>query len=154
MRAKQPRSHRREEWRLAWRAGLATGMVAARKQRRHKYCEMASARVAQAIEALMGLAADSGHLRTRSGPRDDALRAARSCYNHLAGSAGVRLYDSLTWRGFLNVEMSGLSLSADGRGFMAHLGIDIERLAPSGGEPRPPASWSGGEELIWRLRPR
>ena len=78
---------------------LGGGMVAARKQGRHKYFELASSKVADAIEALMGLAADSGHLRTRTGPRDKALRAARRCYNHLAGSAGVRLYDSLIRRG-------------------------------------------------------
>lgn len=110
---------------------LAGGMVAARKQGRHKYFELASSKVAEAIEALMGLAADTGHLRTRVGPRDEALRAARRCYNHLAGSAGVQLYDSLTRRGYLNVDTGGLSLSADGREFVGQLGIDLGRLSIS-----------------------
>ena len=110
---------------------LAGGMVAARKQGRHKYFELASSKVAEAIEALMGLAADTGHLRTRIGPRDEALRAARRCYNHLAGSAGVQLYDSLTRRGYLNVNAGGLSLSADGREFVGRLGIDLGRLSTS-----------------------
>jgi DNA-binding transcriptional ArsR family regulator len=110
---------------------LGGGMVAARKQGRHKYFVLASSKVAEAIEALMGLAADSGHLRTRTGPRDEALRAARRCYNHLAGSAGVQLYDSLIHRGYLSVDMSGLSLSADGREFVEQLGIDIKQLATS-----------------------
>ena len=110
---------------------LASGMVTARKQGRHKYFELASSKVAEAIEALMGLAADTGHLRTRIGPRDEALRAARRCYNHLAGSAGVQLYDSLTRRGYLNVNAGGLSLSADGREFVGRLGIDLGRLSTS-----------------------
>ncbi len=105
------------------------GMVVARKQGRHKYFELACPKVAAAIEALMGLAAQSGHLRTRTGPRDVALRAARRCYDHLAGSAGVQLYDSLVRRGYLTVEASGLSLSAEGRAFVEGLGIDIARLA-------------------------
>ncbi|MEQ1552275.1 helix-turn-helix transcriptional regulator [Sphingorhabdus sp.] len=107
------------------------GMVAARKQGRHKYIELASSKVADALEALMGLAADSGHLRTRAGPRDDALRAARRCYNHLAGSAGVQLYESLIRRGFLRVDLSGLSLSSDGRAFAEGLGIDVAQLSAS-----------------------
>lgn len=110
---------------------LAGGMVAARKQGRHKYFELASSKVAEAIEGLMGLATDTGHLRTRIGPRDEALRAARRCYNHLAGSAGVQLYDSLTRRGYLNVDTGGLSLSADGREFVGQFGIDLGLLSTS-----------------------
>lgn len=105
------------------------GMVAARKQGRHKYFELASPKVAETIEALMGLAADSGHLRTRTGPRDEALCAARRCYNHLAGSAGVQLYESMVWRGFLSIDASGLSLSPDGRAFAADLAINVDRLS-------------------------
>lgn len=105
------------------------GMVVARKQGRHRYFELASPKVAAALEALMGLAAQSGHLRTRTGPRDEALRAARRCYDHLAGSAGVQLYDSLVRREFLTVEGSGLSLSAEGWAFVEGLGIDVAQLA-------------------------
>jgi DNA-binding transcriptional ArsR family regulator len=108
---------------------LGGGMVAARKQGRHKYFELASPKVAEAIEALMGLAADTGDLRTRTGPRDEALRAARRCYNHLAGMAGVQLYESLIRRGYLTIDASGLSLSRDGREFAEELGIDVQRLS-------------------------
>lgn len=110
---------------------LGGGMVAARKQGRHKYFELASPKVAETIEALMGLAADSGHLRTRTGPRDEALRAARRCYNHLAGTAGVQLYESMVRRGFLRVDASGLSLSPGGHTFVADLEIDVDRLTAS-----------------------
>lgn len=110
---------------------LNGGMVAARKQGRHKYFELASSKVADAIEALMGLASDSGHLRTRTGPSDAALRAARRCYNHLAGTAGVQLYESLVRRGHLDVGPSGLSLSISGRQFAADLGIDVSQIALS-----------------------
>jgi DNA-binding transcriptional ArsR family regulator len=110
---------------------LGGGMVAARKQGRHKYFELASSKVAEAIESLMGLAADSGHLRTRTGPSDAALRAARRCYNHLAGAAGVQLYRSMVQRRYLDVGPSGLSLSLSGRQFATELGIDVARLAAS-----------------------
>ena len=43
----------------------------------------------------MGVAARTGHLRVRTGPRDPELRRARVCYDHLAGDAAVRMYDGL-----------------------------------------------------------
>ena len=87
------------------------GLVAVRRQGRHKYVALASPSVAETIEALMVLAADRGHLRTRTGPRDASLRAARRCYYHLAGAAGVRLYESMARRDYLAIAPPGLSLS-------------------------------------------
>ena len=67
------------------------GLLRPRKQGRHKYFSLANDDVARVLEGLMGLAAGSGHLRSRTGPRDPALRKARVCYNHLAGDLGIRL---------------------------------------------------------------
>ena len=69
------------------------GLLMPRKQGRHKYFSLASDDVAHVLEVLMGLAAESGHLRTRTGPRDEELRKARVCYNHLAGHMGILMYD-------------------------------------------------------------
>jgi len=70
--------------------------------------------VAQQREALMGLAGSGGHLRSRTGPKDADLRAARVCYNPLAGEAGIQLYDSLIGRGFPVFTPGGLTLGAAG----------------------------------------
>ena len=53
------------------------GLVVARKSGRHKYFALAGPGVARLLEALMGLPAEGGHLRTRTGPKDAALRRAR-----------------------------------------------------------------------------
>lgn len=100
------------------------GLVMPRRQGRHKYVSLAGPEVALALEALMGLAARKGQLRTRPGPRDDALRRARVCYNHLAGEMGTRLYDSLVAGGCLRVAESGLDLTPAGEAFVIHFGID------------------------------
>ena len=47
----------------------------------------------------MGLAARTGHRRTRPGPSEPALRRARVCYDHLAGEMGVAMLDGLLARG-------------------------------------------------------
>lgn len=106
------------------------GLIRAQKQGRHKYFTLANAQVARLLEALMGLAARGGHLRSRTGPRDAGLRAARVCYNHLAGEAGIQLFDSLVARGFLVFSDTGLTLSDSGRAFAASLGVGPEQLSP------------------------
>jgi len=105
------------------------GLLQPRKQGRHKYFTLASDEVAGVLEALMGLAAGAGHLRSRTGPRDPELRKARVCYNHLAGDMGIRLYDSLVARDLLTVGKGGLGLSEDGRRFMSRFGLDLESLS-------------------------
>jgi DNA-binding transcriptional ArsR family regulator len=104
------------------------GLVRPRRQGRHKYFSLASDEVARVLEGLMGLAAGAGQLRSRSGPKEPALRKARICYNHLAGDMGVQLFDSLVRRGFLRTQREALDLSRDGRAFVTDFGIDVERL--------------------------
>lgn len=104
------------------------GLLKPRKQGRHKYFSIASDDVASVLEGLMGLAAGSGYLRKRVGPKDDQLRKARVCYNHLAGDMGTRLFDSLISRGFLIGEDDALSLTETGGKFVGKFGIDLEGL--------------------------
>lgn len=104
------------------------GLLRPRKQGRHKYFSLANDDVAHVLEGLMGLAAGSGHLRKRTGPKDAELRKARVCYNHLAGDMGTQLFDSLIVQGHLALEDDGLMLTADGADFAASLGIDLDDL--------------------------
>jgi DNA-binding transcriptional ArsR family regulator len=99
-----------------------------RKQGRHKYFSLASDEVAHTLEALMGLAANAGHLRVRPGPRDAALREARVCYNHLAGEMGTRLYESMITRQFLRLSGENVELTMAGADFVQHFGIDLDAL--------------------------
>lgn len=72
----------------------AAGLVAVEAQGRHRYYRLADADVAGLLETLMGVAARSKALRTRTGPKEPALRRARLCYDHLAGDLGVALFDA------------------------------------------------------------
>ncbi|MEO1607673.1 MAG: winged helix-turn-helix domain-containing protein, partial [Pseudomonadota bacterium] len=75
------------------------GLLTLQRQGRHRYFSLATDDVAHVLEALMGIAAGAGYLRSRTGPKDQALRKARVCYNHLAGEMGTDLYDGLFERG-------------------------------------------------------
>lgn len=107
------------------------GLVGLRKQGRHKYFSLASEEVAHVLEALMGLAAGTGQLRHQPGPKDAEMRRARVCYNHLAGDMGTQMYDSLMRRGVLRHTGDALELTAEGRGFVAAFGIDLDALPGS-----------------------
>ncbi len=109
----------------------AAGLVLERKSGRHKYFNIANDEVAHVLEALMGLAANAGHLRTRPGPKDTAMREARVCYNHLAGHMGVQMFRSMRGRNFLTGPEDRLELSQAGQGFIVSLGIDVEDLPKS-----------------------
>lgn len=107
----------------------AGGLVTFRRQGRHRYVALSGPDVAAVLEGLMGLAARTGQLRTRPGPRDAALREARVCYDHLAGTRGVQMFEALQRMGVV-VEAEGtLGLTAEGAGYMAEFGIDVSVLA-------------------------
>ncbi len=96
------------------------------RQGRHRYFRLSDPDVAHALESLMGASVGHGFLR-RPGPRDPALRAARVCYDHLAGERGVWLLEQLRVRRWLP---SGDSdrLPAGGEAFFAQLGVDLRPL--------------------------
>ncbi len=104
------------------------GLLRPRKQGRHKYFALASEEVAHVLEGLMGLAAGSGHLRKRTGPRDAELRQARVCYNHLAGDMGTQMFDSLLAQGHLFLKGEELELTETGAAFATELEIDVHGL--------------------------
>jgi DNA-binding transcriptional ArsR family regulator len=106
---------------------VESGLLAVRKQGRHRYFRLSGPDVAEALEALMGLAQRTGAVRVRTGPRDAALREARICYDHLAGERGVALLEALR-RGRLVEGEQDLRLSESGRAFFLRLGVDLDRL--------------------------
>ncbi|MBK0325870.1 winged helix-turn-helix transcriptional regulator [Rhodobacteraceae bacterium F11138] len=107
------------------------GLLRLQQQGRHRYFSLSGDEVAQTLERLMGLAAGLGHLRTRTGPRDQALRTARVCYNHLAGDMGVRMFATMRRRGCFDFGDSGMVLTDAGREFVAALGITQDRMPRS-----------------------
>lgn len=80
---------------------LDGGMIAVARQGRHRYYRLAGHEVAAAIEAL-GLISPALPVRSLRQSREAAaLAQARTCYDHLAGRAGVELLDAMLRRRFL-----------------------------------------------------
>ncbi|MGH6861420.1 MAG: ArsR/SmtB family transcription factor [Phyllobacterium sp.] len=100
------------------------GLLQVEKQGRHRYHRLASPAVAQMIESIMRLAAPQGDLRPiRTGPKDAALRAGRTCYDHLAGHLGVSIADALIEAGHLHLGADAGEVTTSGIALFERAGI-------------------------------
>lgn len=104
----------------------AGGLLVRRVQGRHNYFALAGADVAELVERLALLASRAGHMRTRPGPKDPAMRRARVCYDHLAGDAGVAMLDALLAQGRIADAAGSLVLTDAGRAFAREFGLCLE----------------------------
>jgi DNA-binding transcriptional ArsR family regulator len=107
------------------------GLLTVEKQGRHRYHRLASPDVAHMMETIMQVASTlepSQQRRLTVGPRDAALRAARTCYDHLAGRLGVALADAMVAGGYAELASDGGIVTDAGIGFLGRIGIDMDAL--------------------------
>lgn len=102
-------------------------LIAVTKKRRFNYYRIASPLVAQMLESMKVVAAIE--VPPRYQPRsahDDALRFARTCYDHLAGRIGVALADALVAKGYVALGEDGGEVTETGAGFLTEFGADLK----------------------------
>ena len=101
------------------------GLLSVEAQGRHRYHRLAHPEVARLLEGIMQVAAA---IRPAPvvGPRDQALRTARTCYDHLAGRLGVALADALAEAGHVELSRDGGIVTESGRAELARLGVAVE----------------------------
>ena len=56
---------------------------------------------------------------------EDALRFARSCYDHLAGQIGVAVTDALVAMGYIVLTDQGGEVTSSGERFLSAFGVDL-----------------------------
>ena len=112
-------------------SGHLSKLVAARlltviRSRRFSYYRIASPLVATMLESIKVVAAIE--VPPRRQPRsasDDALRFARSCYDHLAGQVGVAVTDALVAMGHIVLTDEGGEVTSSGGRFLPAFGVDL-----------------------------
>jgi len=99
------------------------GLLAMQKQGRHHYYRLASPLIGQMLESVMAISGPDTQPRStwRGG---EALRTARTCYDHLAGRLGVALADSLCARGHLALSADGGEVTDAGHRFLHEFGTE------------------------------
>ncbi|QWF76996.1 hypothetical protein HUW46_00376 [Amycolatopsis sp. CA-230715] len=131
------------------------GLVTAEKSGRHRFYRLSGPRVAELIESLASFSPVTEPVRSlKAGTRAEALRRARTCYDHLAGRLGVAVTTALLDRGAL-VSLDGVpttvrrdgdrissplqghpyALGPEARPVFAKLGVDVDEVTAA---RRPP----------------
>ncbi len=102
-------------------------LVRVSKQGKHRYYSLEGPSVATALEALSVLAGGPHKPFVPNTP--SRLRAARTCYDHIAGTLGVSLHDRFVEMGWLTAgpgDGDAYELTLGGTEALQTLGLDVD----------------------------
>jgi DNA-binding transcriptional ArsR family regulator len=105
---------------------VAARLVAVAEKRRFCFYRIASPLVAKMLESIKAVAAIE--VPPRYQPRsahDDALRYARTCYDHIAGRLCVAIADTLVACGHIVLNADGGEVTETGQELLARFGADL-----------------------------
>ncbi len=105
---------------------VEAGLVGVRPDGRHRYYRLARPEIVQAMESLAVLAAPMAPRTHRQARIGRAVRAARTCYDHLAGRLGVGLTGALVDRGALRPAGGCFEVTPEGDRLLADFGVNVE----------------------------
>jgi len=104
------------------------GLLAVEPQGRNRYYRIADSEVAEALEALMVLAMRRSQRPDIVNVREDPMRHARTCYDHIAGRLGIAIVDRLIAQDYLENDHDHYRLTEKGEGLMSDLGIEVQSI--------------------------
>jgi len=104
---------------------LGDGLVDVAAQGRHRYFRLRGPDVAGLVEQLMVVSGSDGGTAAAPG---EPIRAARFCYDHLAGRLGTTLADALVRRGVLAHAGGTFVVTDGGEAWFGALGVEVEPL--------------------------
>ena len=105
---------------------VAARLLTVKRHGRFSYYRIASPLVATMLESIKVVAAIE--VPPRRQPRstaEDAVRFARSCYDHLAGKVGVSITDALVDMGHIVLTDEGGEIKSSGERFLYDFGVDL-----------------------------
>jgi DNA-binding transcriptional ArsR family regulator len=107
------------------------GVVVTRRQGRERLVQLSGPSAAAVYEALARLAREGEVASLRAWTRREELRAAGTCYDHLAGRLGVAVAGAALTAGALRQDFS---LGPAAGAFFGRLGVELDAL-PRGRRP-------------------
>jgi DNA-binding transcriptional ArsR family regulator len=122
---------------------LAAGLIVRERKGRHSFYKLAGPKVASAVEALGAIAPLLPVGSLKQWQTAQALRFARTCYDHLAGTIGVALTEALLRKRALTRRRDSYRLTPSGESFLVELGVDVDRARRQRRQfARPCLDWS------------
>ena len=101
-------------------------LLSVTQKRRNRYYRIASPLVARMLESIKAVAAIETPARYQPrSAQDDALRFARTCYDHLAGRLGVAIADALVAKRYVVLSEEGGEVTKAGARFLTGFGVEL-----------------------------
>jgi DNA-binding transcriptional ArsR family regulator len=129
------------------------GLLSVESHGRHRYFALAGEPVGELIEALARLAPPAPVRSLRQGTRAQAVRTARTCYDHLAGVLGTGLMQAMLDRGLLAGGDGRFDRGSRGHDRLSSPGSDLDYRVTTRGVEELQAFGIDIEELTSATRP-
>jgi DNA-binding transcriptional ArsR family regulator len=120
---------------------LKAGLLAVVRQGRYRYFRLAGPDVARTLESILALQ-QMALPRPIVSSCPSRLREARTCFDHVAGALGVRIYRAITSRGWTTHLGAQFAVTTAATDFLGELGIAGDMLPV---ESAPCLDWSERE---------
>jgi hypothetical protein len=114
--------------------------VVVERQGRHRYYRLVDADVVGALEALAVISPPTPAANLKEAHASRAVRRARTCYDHLAGTLGVAVADSLISRRALVLEDKTYRVTKVGSEILGTVGVDMNAVSDAGRHSRRPVA--------------
>jgi DNA-binding transcriptional ArsR family regulator len=112
---------------------VAGGFLVVEKHGRHRYYRLAGPHIGHLLEALANVAPPAPVTSLREGTRAQAVRFARTCYDHLAGKLGTELMAAMIERDWLEGGDGTFDPKRADQDHLSAPGWDVDyRLTPAG----------------------
>ncbi|WP_127590468.1 ArsR/SmtB family transcription factor [Paenibacillus lautus] len=107
---------------------VAANLVTVEEQGRHRYYGIRNQEVAQILETLLSITPPVEIRSLNQATEHEAIRQARTCYDHLAGSLGIQLTNSLLSAGVISETENQFTVTEKGEEFFKAFQIDLEQV--------------------------
>lgn len=107
---------------------VAANLVTVEQQGRHRYYGIQNQEVAQIMETLLSITPPVEIRSLNQAAENEALRQARTCYDHLAGKLGIQLTNSLLSAGVLSEVEDHYTVTEKGEEFFKAFQVDLGRV--------------------------
>jgi DNA-binding transcriptional ArsR family regulator len=101
------------------------GFIRMRRESRYRFYRLVRPELMHVMEALAVLAPESAPRTHRQARIGRAVRAARTCYDHLAGRLGVLITQALIERDALHPAGRQFELTSEGETYLCETGLDL-----------------------------
>ncbi len=107
---------------------IDTNILSVEKQGRHRYYRFASPDIANIVESFAGLISTHKEFKKIKTPKLNNFTFARTCYDHLAGKAGVKITNSLVEHKIIKIQKKDYEVTEYGKKWFLEIDLNVDAI--------------------------